>query len=146
MAGSTGFEPATSGLTVRSHALAIGPHETSSIGFRVVPLPSFPGSASHASPCTLMGQDKIETSDCGPADHLGRRSWGYEGKSGAQTNQYNPNPAKDERDLRGCDFARLWAASVPLLHSSFIVGRISSQQSVLGRNTGNHTPLDCTES
>ena len=63
-------------------------------------------------------------------------SLGYEGKSGTQTTQDDPNAANDKGDLRDCHFARLWAASVGLLHSYFIVGGPLSKQSVLGRNAG----------
>ncbi len=51
------------------------------------------------------------------------RPLGYEGNSSREASQSDPNGDKGDDDLRDYRLGRLWAASVPLLHSSFIARR-----------------------
>ena len=54
---------------------------------------------------------------------LNQRPLGYEGNSSREASRSETNADKGDDDLRDYRLGRLWAASVPLLHSFFIVGR-----------------------
>jgi hypothetical protein len=55
---------------------------------------------------------------------LNQRPLGYEGNSSREASQSDSDADKCDDDLRDCRLGRLWAASVALLHRSFIARRL----------------------